>query len=235
MISATRRRKANQNGKTPRNISYMVTSLVIAEMANTFTPIGGVTTPSSTMTTTFTPNQIGSKPALIARGKKSGTALVVVLPAAIVVHSSGDLIDRLRRSLRDLLVVERGDAQDYAGAGWRLTEMTRLPGELPGTVIVLAEFEAAVADAGRLRGAAPCMAMLTDDRGRRWEPPFLPERAVRQARPDAVDKPRCGAFDGAVAGGTLAMAETFAVPEDARGLALSLTMTGALPDRLLFR
>ena len=42
-------------------------------MAKTLTPIGGVTTPSSTMMTTITPNQMGSKPAFIAIGKNSGT------------------------------------------------------------------------------------------------------------------------------------------------------------------
>lgn len=162
-------------------------------------------------------------------------ALAVILPAAILVHSRGDLIDRLRLSLRDAVIVERGDVHDYAGANWRLTALERLPGGLPDTVVVLAEFEATVGDPERLRQSPSCTVALTDEQGRRWEPLFLPEPAVRQARPDAADRPRCGAFGEAAAGGTIMMAESFFVPEDAKGLALSVTLAEALPDRLVFR
>lgn len=167
------------------------------------------------------------------RYRLSLAALAVILPAAILVHSRGDLVDLLRRTLREPVVVERGAVQDYAGARWRMETLAQLPGTLPETVVILAEFEAAATDAARLREAGPCTVALTDATGRRWEPVFLTEPIVRQARPDAADKPRCGAFDGA--GGTIAMAESFVVPEDAEGLALSVTMSGALPDRLLLR
>lgn len=160
-------------------------------------------------------------------------ALVVVLPAAILVHSGDGVVDLLRRTLSEPIVVERGAAQDYAGAMWRLGALTLLPGELPDTVVILAEFDASVTDAAHLQEAGPCTVALTDASGRRWEPLFLPEPAVREARPDAADKPRCGAFDGA--GGTITMAESFVVPESAEGLALSVTTAGELPDRLLLR
>lgn len=162
-------------------------------------------------------------------------ALAVVLPAAILVHSRGDVVDLLRRTLREPVVVERDATQDYAGAAWRLTEFTRLPGNLPDTIVVLAEFEAAVTDPARLQGGGPCTVALTDASGRRWEPVFLTESAVRESTPDAADKPRCADFSDAVAGGTITMAESFVVPESAEGLALSVTMAGALPDRLVFR
>lgn len=169
------------------------------------------------------------------RYRFSLAALAIVLPVAILVHSRGDLIDRLRLSLRDPVIVERGDAHDYAGANWRLTALERLPGDLPDTVVVLAEFEAAVVDPELLRGAPPCTVVLTDEQGRRWTPLFLPEPALRQARPEAAEKPRCGSFEAAAAGGTVMMAESFSVPVDAQGLALSLTLAQALPDRLVFR
>ena len=165
----------------------------------------------------------------------SVAALAVVLPAAIVVHSRGDLIDWLRKVQREPIIVERGAAHDYTGAEWRLTALTRLPGDLPDTIVVLAEFEAAVVDPARLQAGGPCTVVLTDASGRRWEPVFLTESAVREARPDAADKPRCADFSGAAAGDTITMAESFVLPEDAEGLALSVTMAGALPDRLVFR
>lgn len=162
-------------------------------------------------------------------------ALAVALPAAILVHSRGDLLDLLREAMREPVVVERGEAQPYGGADWRMTELTRLPGELPGTVVILAEFEAAAIGPARLREAVPCVVALTDDRGRRWEPVFLTEPAVRRTRPDALEKPRCGAFEGSEEDGPIMMAESFLVPEDARGLSLSVALAGASPDRLLFR
>lgn len=169
------------------------------------------------------------------RYRLSVAALVVVLPAAILVHSRGGLIEWLRAVQREPIIVERGAARDYAGAAWRLTALTRLPGSLPDTIVVLAEFEAAVVDPARLQGGGPCTVALTDASGRRWEPVVLTEAAVRKARPDAADKPRCADFPGAAAGSATTMAESFVVPEGAEGLALSVTMAGALPDRLVFR
>lgn len=167
------------------------------------------------------------------RYRLSLAALVIVLPAAILVHSRGDIVEWLRRTLREPVVVERNAAQNYAGAEWRLESLTRLAGDLPDTIIVLAEFDASITDPARLREAGACTVALTDASGRRWEPLFLPEPAVREARPDAADKPRCGIFDGA--SGTITMAESFLVPEGAEALALSVTMAGALPDHLLLR
>jgi hypothetical protein len=161
-------------------------------------------------------------------------ALVVVLPAAIVV-SSWDSVSEWRRSqLSAPIAVERGATQAYAGAQWQLTGLTRLPGATPDTMLVVAEFDAAVDDPALLQ-AAPCTIALTDDKGRRWLPVFLPGRAVRQGRPTAADKPRCYALARAEKGKTIAMAETFTVPASAAGLALSLTIGGARPANLVFR
>jgi len=48
------------------------TSGAIPEMAYTFIPMGGVINAISVIPTSITPNHIGSKPKLIARGKKIG-------------------------------------------------------------------------------------------------------------------------------------------------------------------
>jgi hypothetical protein len=161
-------------------------------------------------------------------------ALAIVLPTAVLVNSWDSLSEWRSRNNLTPLTVERGATQRYAGAQWRLTSLTRLPKGSTDAILVIAEFEAAVDEPELLRNG-PCAAVLTEDRGRRWQPTFLPGRAVRQARPEAVDKPRCGAFPNAEKGKTIMMAATFTVPESATGLALSVTVAGARPEYLLFR
>lgn len=164
----------------------------------------------------------------------SFAALVVVLPVAIVVNSWDSLSEWRRAQLSTPIAVERGATQAYAGAQWQLTGLTRLPGATPDTTLVVAEFDAAVDDPALLQ-AGPCTIALTDDKGRRWLPVFLPGRTVRQGRPTAADKPRCYGLARAEKGKTIAMAETFTVPESATGLALTLTIGGARPASLVLR
>ena len=161
-------------------------------------------------------------------------ALAIALPAAIAVNSWDSLAEWRSRNSRTPLAVERGATQRYAGAQWQLTGMTRLPEGSAETILIVAEFEAAVDDPDLLR-KGPCVVVLTDDRGRRWKPTFLPGRVVRQARPEAADKPRCGAFPNAEKGKTIMMAATFTVPDSAAGLALSVTVAGARPAYLVFK
>jgi hypothetical protein len=160
-------------------------------------------------------------------------ALAIVLPAAILVHTR-DTIREWLRDVRNPIIVERAALQRYAGADWRLTGLARLPGSLPDTAVILAEFEATVDDPSQL-AENQCQVALTDDRGRRWQSAFLPESAVRKAKPAAADKPRCGLFEDISPGDTVMMAESFVVPEDAESLALSVSLSGALPAYLLFR
>lgn len=162
-------------------------------------------------------------------------ALVVVLPVAIVVHSQGELIQSLRAAFRSPIDVEKGASQSYAGADWRLTSLTQLPGALPATTVMLAEFEATVRDARLLSDSFPCKIALTDGRGRRWNGNFLYDPVVRKARPDAASLPRCGSADGIKPGDTIRMAESFVVPKDADGLMLSLALFGGMPDTLLLK
>ncbi|HTV69877.1 MAG TPA: hypothetical protein VMF90_15190 [Rhizobiaceae bacterium] len=159
--------------------------------------------------------------------------LVVALPAAMYVHSDGGVVDLIQETQAPL-EVQRGEAQTYSGAEWRLTALTRLPGELPETEFVLAEFEAAVSDPAQFQAAMPCQVRLTDGEGRRWAPAFLVERVIRAARPDVSEKPRCLNFAEARTGDTIAMAESFVVPKEAKDLTLSLSLKGEQPESLLF-
>lgn len=161
-------------------------------------------------------------------------ALAVVLPAAIVVHSWESLSAWRRGQLQKPIAVERGTTHAYAGAEWQLTGLTRLPGATSETTLIVAEFDAVVDDPALLQ-AGPCAIALTDDKGRRWLPVFLPGRAVRQGRPAAADKPRCYGLARAEKGKTIAMAETFTIPESAAGLALSVSIGGAKPAYLVFK
>lgn len=159
----------------------------------------------------------------------------MLLPAALVLNSRGGIVTLVREAMHTPTVVEGSAAQDHAGARWRLARLTQLPGDLPETVAVVAEFAATVEDAERLRSALPCDVALTDMQGRRWTQVFLADRAVREARPDLADMPRCGAFDTVADGDTITMAASFLVPANAGKLALSLSLAGGAPDSLLFR
>jgi len=66
----------NQKGVTPLNIVYMGT-LLIPAMANTVIPIGGVIVPICVITTTSTPNHMGSKPRLSIVGYSRGRVRII--------------------------------------------------------------------------------------------------------------------------------------------------------------
>lgn len=99
---------------------------------------------------------------------------------------------------------------------------------------MLAEFEAKIEEPAVLV-ESPCIVALTDAGGRRWQPRFTSDPIVRELRPESAEKPRCGAFEGVQAGATARMAETFVVPAQVDGLALSVTMPNALPGNLVLR
>lgn len=164
----------------------------------------------------------------------SFAALAIVLPAAILVSSWSSLSEWRRSHTTAPLIVERGAIRSYAGAQWQLTGLTRVRTGLPGEILIVAEFEAAVDDPELLRNG-PCQVVLTDDRGRRWLPAFIPARIVRQVLPATVDKPRCSALAKAEHGHKIAMAETFTIPENATGLALAVTAVSARPEFLIFK
>lgn len=163
-------------------------------------------------------------------------ALIIAMPAAVLVGSWENLEQWRANHRRIPIPVEPQVTQHYAGAEWRLSSLTRLPGGSPDRTVMLAEFEAMVDDAAIL-AASPCEVALTDTEGRRWKPGFLTEPIVRELHPDAAGKPRCGsfAFEGAGHGSTIGMAETFIVPVAAKEFALSITVTDGLPQYLLLR
>jgi hypothetical protein len=138
------------------------------------------------------------------------------------------------RNVGTPVTVARGAAQHYAGAQWQLTALTRLRDAAPGTIVVVAEFDATVEDPEPLQKGI-CKVVLTDDKGRRWQPAFITSRVVRQGRPQADSKARCGTLMRAGKGNAVAMAEAFIIPESATGLAFTVTVATAWPDYLVFR
>ncbi|MGB3386895.1 MAG: hypothetical protein WBA88_02825 [Pseudaminobacter sp.] len=163
-------------------------------------------------------------------------ALVVVLPAAVLVSSWGSLKQWRTNHYRVPIAVERQAIQRYAGADWKLSSLTRLPGSTGESSVMLVEIEAVVDDPALLV-TSPCEIALSDEQGRIWKPGFLTEPIVRELHPEAANKPRCGslAFEGAGKGARVGMAETFTVPATAEDFALSIIISGALPDYLLLK
>lgn len=162
--------------------------------------------------------------------------LVVILPATVLVSSWDSLMQWRANHYRIQIPVEGQAVQRYAGADWKLSELTRLPGGMPEESVMLVEFEAVVDDPAIL-SKSPCEVALTDERGRIWKPVFLTEPIVRELHPEAAEKPRCSnfAFEGSSKGSRITMAETFTVPTAAENLALSVTVVGALPDYMLLK
>ena len=60
-----------------------LTSWITLLITNTFMPTGGWISPSSTVITMMTPNQIGSKPSAVITGKMIGTVRMIIAMASI--------------------------------------------------------------------------------------------------------------------------------------------------------
>ena len=71
------------NGSTPRNIVENLTSCTTLLMTKTFMPTGGWMSPSSTVITMMTPNQIGSKPSSVITGKMIGIVRMIMASASM--------------------------------------------------------------------------------------------------------------------------------------------------------
>jgi hypothetical protein len=132
-------------------------------------------------------------------------------------------------------VVPRGEAQAYAGGTWKLTDLSKLPGTLPKTNVVLAEIEVTVTDPDQLKQATPCPPAVTDAQGRSWTAMYLSDRIVRRLKPQASGKPQCLNLIADGIDGTVQIVESFLVPEDAGELSLTLSMSGAKPGRLILK
>jgi hypothetical protein len=164
-------------------------------------------------------------------------ALIVVLPFAFAVRAWEDL----RKSQwlsgdAGEIVVEDGAKQAFAGAGWKLLDIRRLPGRAKEARVILAEIEASPTDAAVLSQGA-CLVRLFDGEGRRFEPVTLTEPIVRKMYPEAAEKPRCGvlAFADARNGTAIRMVESFVVPAEARDLSLRIEFPGASEETLVFK
>src|SRR5207253_4524079 len=83
-IRITRRMMSvTTNGSTPLKMVEKLTSWITLLITNTFMPTGGWISPSSTVITMITPNQIGSKPSAVTTGKMIGTVRMIIARASI--------------------------------------------------------------------------------------------------------------------------------------------------------
>src|SRR5581483_2458882 len=71
------------NGSTPLKMVAKLTSCTTLLITNTFMPTGGWISPSSTVMTMITPNQIGSKPRWAMTGKMMGIVRMIMAMASI--------------------------------------------------------------------------------------------------------------------------------------------------------
>lgn len=160
--------------------------------------------------------------------------LVLVLPAAVLVHSYEGALEWRKTLELEPVIAPRGGKASYAGAEWRLSGVYKLavPGKPAATV--LAEIEATITDPAVFAAGGPCEVTLTDAEGRRWKPLFLAPRALREARPQVSDMPSCNvAFSNAPkAGDRIAMAETFTIPAELDSLDIVIAVMGERPAYL---
>src|SRR6202030_3706648 len=74
----SRIKSVTMNGSTPLNIVEKLTSCTTLLMTKTFMPTGGGMSPSTTVMTMITPNQIGSKPSCMITGKMIGMVRMIM-------------------------------------------------------------------------------------------------------------------------------------------------------------
>jgi hypothetical protein len=162
----------------------------------------------------------------------SMAALVVALPAAVAVQVWGNAVTWRTAHERVPVEAATGEPVDYAGARWTVTRFTRLAGSA-GRAVVLAEFEAAIADPQAL-GAVPCVVGLSDADGRTWQPVLFADPIVQKMYPETTGMDLCGGptFATAQAGKPARMTASFVIPASARDLKLSITLFSALPAYL---
>jgi len=162
-------------------------------------------------------------------------ALLITVPAALAVHSWGDIQDWRAEHVRNPIAGAVGRAIDYGGASWTVSRFTRLAGS-EGRAIVLAEFEAVIPDPQAL-ATIPCEVRLSDGEGREWRPAFLSDPVIRRTYPEALERSLCGGptFAAAEPGKPAKMAASFSIPASARGLTLSIALYSARPAYLSFK
>ena len=85
---------------------------------------------------------------------------------------------------------------------------------MPGTVLVVAEFEAMIDDPALLVAGDIARSACRTVQAAIGFPRFLAERTVREALPQAAEKPRCGSFEAAQPGQAVGVAEVFLIAED---------------------
>jgi hypothetical protein len=163
-------------------------------------------------------------------------ALIVLLPVAIGVRSYGGVTGWRAEQDLDPLTAEPGKTVSYGGAEWRLEGLYQLRQDDKKSAIILAEFEAKIADPAAF-AAGMCRIKLSDRGDKRWLPQFLTPYAVRKARPSIDERVTCGSatIKPLKAGETVKMAETFLAPVDVTKFDLIVSAANVRPAYLVLR
>ncbi|MFD1702214.1 hypothetical protein ACFSCV_04280 [Methylopila henanensis] len=152
-------------------------------------------------------------------------ALLLLAPAALAAAGWRQAIDLAHgRELR-VREVAAGEAADYAGATWRVSDFRVLADEPdprlrtpPDRALALLRLKGRVArDIGE--DWSVCQLTLVDGAGRRWRPGdvTLPRDLQRLIEPGGVSAPTCGsvAFSQPKAGAEVEFGAIYVVPRDA--------------------
>lgn len=166
----------------------------------------------------------------------NGMLLALALAAALAAHGWETARDWYRGASLHELRVASAQTIDYAGARWRMTSLGQVATLKSGAAIMLAEFEATVADREAF-AQLPCAVALVGADGLRWLPNSLLPDQVRKARPELVDLPTCGTAKvrDIVQGQPIRMRESFELPADrVQSVRFQLGQPPDLPDYLVF-
>ena len=164
-------------------------------------------------------------------------ALLIVLPAAIVLRGYEPALAWWRGSELFATQSAMDGIATYAGADWRVVSLRRGAVRPDGSAAVALELAATVTDPRALR-EAQCRIMLTDALGRRWRPANLPATELARLRLPGRETPgNCAAALGvARPGATLAIFESFLLPAGSAGEAdILVSLASGRPGYLRFR
>jgi hypothetical protein len=160
---------------------------------------------------------------------------VVALPLAFAAQGWETALNWWRAQNLFAIEAAANAEASYAGARWWLEKLSLVATRRDGMAVVAAEMAATVTDPAQF-ALLPSIVVLTGPGLPQWLPVFATSREIRKARPDLSERPTCGAarLDGAEAGATLRMAETFAVPAgEFEKLRVEISLPSGRPDYLV--
>lgn len=160
--------------------------------------------------------------------------LVLALPLAAFVQSKGEIVGWIRATILATKPLPYGSSALYAQAHFTLSGLESFDGPLPKTKRVAAKLDITIEDVAAFKAAMPCEISLHDAQNRRFKPLSPAENDLRKRKPEWAEKPNCNSLIGEErAGHTIAVVETYLVPDDAKIMSIDISMAGIKPLRLV--